>query len=112
MQIGFKALDSQCGIELVQPLCVESTIASARAARESPQGIENQFPAVYRPADTFAGHFEFGLKYEEIHLEFFARLFAACGPEPLEAWCRALWPVRPSGRLLLQVAHGTWTFQI
>ncbi|MDZ7855736.1 Fic family protein [Sphaerotilus sp.] len=94
MQIGFKTLESRFGIVLVQPLRVESTIATARAARESPQRIENQYPAVYRPADTFAGHFEFGLKYEEIHLEFFARLFAACGPEPLEAWCRA----EPFGR--------------
>ncbi|WP_208450223.1 hypothetical protein [Burkholderia anthina] len=26
------------------------------------------------------GHFEFGLKYEELHFEFFARLFAVVGP--------------------------------
>jgi hypothetical protein len=32
--------------------------------------------------------FEFGLKYEEIHLELFARLFAAIGPQPVEDWCR------------------------
>jgi hypothetical protein len=56
---------------------------------EAAERIENQYRPVYRPADTFAGHFEFGLKYEEIHLEFFARLFAACGPGPLEQWCRA-----------------------
>ncbi len=89
MQIGFKALEAQYGIALVQPLRVESTIGTTRSVRESPERILNQYPAVYRPADSFTGHFEFGLKYEEIHLEFFARLFAACGPEPLERWCRA-----------------------
>ncbi len=89
MQIGFKALAARFGIALAQPLRVESAIGTTRSDRESPQRIQRQYPGVYRPADTFAGHFEFGLKYEEIHLEFFSRLFAACGPEPLEEWCRA-----------------------
>ncbi len=89
MHIGFKALEAGFGIALVQPLRVASAIGATRLDRESPQGIQRQYPGVYRPADTFAGHFEFGLKYEEIHLEFFSRLFAACGPEPLVQWCRA-----------------------
>ena len=81
MQIGFKALEARFGIALVQPLRVESAIGTTRSDKESPQRIQRQYPGIYRPADTFAGHFEFGLKYEEIHLEFFSRLFAACGPE-------------------------------
>ena len=89
MQIGFKALEAQFGIRPVQPLRVESTIGRGRSSRESAERIQNQYPPIYRPADTFAGHFEFGLKYEEVHLEFFARLFAACGPGPLEQWCHA-----------------------
>ncbi len=89
MQIGFKALEAQFGIVLVQPLRVESVIGTTRSERESPQRIQRQYPNVYRPADTFAGHFEFGLKYEEIHFEFFSRLFAVCGPAPLEQWCKA-----------------------
>jgi hypothetical protein len=89
MNIGFKALEAQYGIIPAQPLRVESAIGTTRSVRESPDRIQNQYPGVYRPADTFAGHFEFGLKYEEIHLEFFARLFAASGPGPLEQWCRA-----------------------
>jgi hypothetical protein len=68
---------------------VQSSIGTARASRDSGEHIESQYPASYRPADDFAGHFEFGLKYEEIHLEFFARLFAAIGPQPIEAWCRS-----------------------
>ena len=88
MQVGFKALADQYGIALGQPLRVTSQIGTVRASRDSGGCIENRYPPSYRPVDGFAGHFEFGLKYEEIHLEFFARLFAASGPEPLEAWCR------------------------
>jgi hypothetical protein len=88
MQVGFKALADQYGIALVQPLRVESIIGTVRVSRESGGHVENRYPPSYRPADDFAGHFEFGLKYEDIHLEFFARLFAASGPQPIEAWCR------------------------
>lgn len=88
MQIGFNALAQRYKINLVQPLRVKSTIGSTRTSRETDDRIDNQYPASYRPEDSFAGHFEFGLKYEDIHLEFFARLFAAIGPEPIEAWCQ------------------------
>jgi len=88
MQVGFKALADRYGIALAQPLRVESVIGTTRRSREANGHVENKYPASYQPTDDFAGHFEFGLKYEEIHLEFFARLFAAAGPEPIEAWCR------------------------
>lgn len=88
MFVGFKALADQYGIVPVQPLRVESLIATVRASRDSDGHVENRYPPSYQPTDDFSGHFEFGLKYEEIHLEFFARLFAAIGPEPVEAWCR------------------------
>ncbi|WP_312466821.1 Fic family protein [Stutzerimonas nitrititolerans] len=88
MQAGFKALADRYGIALAQPLRVESVIGTTRMSRESNGHVENKYPASYQPADDFAGHFEFGLKYEDIHLEFFARLFAVVGPKPIEAWCR------------------------
>lgn len=88
MQVGFKALAAQYGIALVQPLRVDSTIGASRMSRDTGDQVENRYPAAYRPNDDFAGHFEFGLKYEEIHLEFFARLFAVVGPQRIEAWCR------------------------
>ncbi|MGE8409931.1 MAG: Fic family protein [Pseudomonas sp.] len=88
MQVGFKALAEQYDIALAQPLRVSSMIGASRLSRDTGDQIENRYPAAYRPTDDFAGHFEFGLKYEEIHLEFFARLFAAVGPQPIEAWCR------------------------
>lgn len=43
------------------------------------------WPAQYRPSDSFRGHFEFGLKYERLHFEFFSRLFAALDPEDVAA---------------------------
>lgn len=88
MQVGFKALADRYAIALAQPLRIESVIGTTRMSRESNGHVENKYPASYQPADDFAGHFEFGLKYEEIHLEFFARLFAAVGPGPIETWCR------------------------
>ena len=88
MQIGFKALEARFGIMPVQPLRVASVIGTARAMRESP-GCREPVSGCLPAGRYFAGHFEFGLKYEEIHLEFFTRLFAVCGPQPLEEWCRA-----------------------
>lgn len=88
MQVGFMTLASCYGIALAQPLRVESTIGTARVRREGVGHVQNKYSSSYRPADDFAGHFEFGLKYEEIHLEFFARLFAKTGPQPIEDWCR------------------------
>ncbi len=88
MQVGFKVLERLYGIMLAQPLRVESSIGTVRVHRDKGGRIENRYPASYKPADDFAGHFEFGLKYEEIHIEFFARLFAASGPGPVESWCR------------------------
>ena len=79
MQVGFKALADRYGIALAQPLRVESVIGTTRVSRESNEFVTNKYPASYQPTDDFAGHFEFGLKYEDIHLEFFARLFAVTG---------------------------------
>lgn len=88
MQVGFKALAARYGITLAQPLRVDSIVGSRRASRENEDQVENRYPPSYRPTDDFAGHFEFGLKYEALHFEFFARLFAVVGPEPIESWCR------------------------
>ena len=88
MQVGFKALADQYSIALAQPLRVESVIGTTRMSRESDGHVERKYPASYQPSDDFAGHFEFGLEYEEIHLEFFARLFATVCPTPIEDWCR------------------------
>ncbi|SFO49750.1 hypothetical protein SAMN05428971_4210 [Candidatus Pantoea varia] len=88
MLVGFGALRERYAIELAQPLRVKSAIGTVRSHHESQGRVENHYPPGYQPEDNFAGHFAFGLKYEEVHLEFFARLFAAVGPELLESWCR------------------------
>lgn len=88
MRVGFKALEASHALRLAQPLRVVSTIGTTRFSKHSPALDQNQYTPGYSPEDTFAGHFEFGLKYEEVHLEFLARLFAATGPEPIAAWCR------------------------
>ncbi|KAA5937099.1 cell filamentation protein Fic [Pantoea sp. Bo_2] len=88
MLVGFSALRERYAINPAQPLRVKSAIGTVRSHHESQGQVENHYPPGYQPEDDFAGHFAFGLKYEEIHLEFFARLFTAVGPEPLEAWCR------------------------
>lgn len=88
MLVGFSALRERYAIQLAQPLRVKSAIGTVRSHHDSQGLVENHYPPGYQPEDDFAGHFAFGLKYEEIHLEFFARLFTAVGPEPLEAWCR------------------------
>ncbi|MBK4770445.1 MAG: Fic family protein [Pantoea sp. Morm] len=87
MLVGFSALRERYAIELAQPLRVKSAIGTVRSHHESQGQVENHYPPGYQPEDSFAGHFAFGLKYEEIHLEFFARLFTAIGPEALEQWC-------------------------
>ncbi|MDJ0476278.1 Fic family protein, partial [Pantoea eucalypti] len=84
----FSALCERYAIKLAQPLRVKSAIGTVRSHHEGQGQVENHYPPGYQPEDDFAGHFAFGLKYEEIHLEFFARLFTTIGPQPLEAWCR------------------------
>ncbi len=88
MLVGFQALAERYSIKLVQPLRVRSVIGTRRASKELNGYREEEYSANYQPENSFAAHFEFGLKYEELHLEFFTRLFAAVGSEPLETWCR------------------------
>ena len=106
MPVGFKALADRYDIALAQPLRVESEIGTARLSRESDGNVENRYPPSYRPEDDFAGHFEFGLKYEEIHLEFFCS--PVCGDRPATyrrlVSTRAFRPVRTAHRVPLRMA--------
>ncbi len=89
MDIGFKALQGQYGIQLAQALRVESSIGKTRS-KVAANGLTcHVYPASYTPENNFAGHFAFGLKYEELHLEFFKRLFDAAPPSLIEAWIRS-----------------------
>ena len=85
---GFHRLAQLHGIRLVQPLFTRSRLGAVRK-QELADGHETRtWPAQYQPADSFRGHFEFGLKYERLHFEFFSRLFARIDPEEVAAWLR------------------------
>lgn len=86
--LGFQRLAQVHGIRTVQPLLSSSRLGAARR-REVSEGHEVlTWPAQYQPADSFRGHFEFGLKYERLHFEFFSRLFAVLDPADVAAWVR------------------------
>ena len=87
--IGFARLAQRYGITPVMPLRVTSKIAGTRKTLDKGGAIDQEFPVAYQPDDTLQGHFEFGLKYEEVHLEFFSRLFEKSGSEPIKAWITA-----------------------
>lgn len=85
--IGFAWLAREYGIRLAAPLRVTSRIAGTKRVEARPYSVEQDFPAQYRPkTDSFADHFEFGLKHEELHLEFLSRLFQKVGPQPVLEW--------------------------
>lgn len=98
--LGFQRLAEIYGIRLVQPLGSRSRLGATRQ-REVVDGHERlTWPARYRPADTFRGHVEFGLKYERLHLEFFSRLFAVLDPQELVDWLKD----EPTGRYARRTA--------
>lgn len=66
----------------------------------TPQGETLTWPAQYQPADTFRGHFEFGLKYERLNLEFLSRLFARIASAEVAAWVQD----EPTGRYARRTA--------
>lgn len=83
---GFHRLAQLYNIRLVQPLRVHSQLGTARRHTVVDGQEVRTWPAQYRPADTFRGHFEFGLKHERLHFEFFSRLFACLPAREVAAW--------------------------
>ncbi len=83
---GFHRLAQLYGICLVQPLLVRSQLGTARRHTVVDGQEVRTWPAQYRPADTFRGHFEFGLKHERLHFEFFSRLFDCLPAREVAAW--------------------------
>ena len=83
---GFQHLAQLHDIALVQPLFSRSRLGAVRQRVTTPQGETLTWPAQYQPADTFRGHFEFGLKYERLNLEFLSRLFARIASGEVAGW--------------------------
>ena len=98
--LGFQHLAQQHGIELVQPLFSLSQLGAVRQRALTPQGETLTWPPQYAPPNHFAGHFEFGLKYERLNLEFCSRLFAHLGPADITAWVQH----EPTGRYARRTA--------
>ena len=87
--IGSKWLAATWHITPVQPFWIESQISSARRTVVYDGLAQESFPASFRPSADLAGHLTFAFKYEGIHLEFLARLFAKLDPQILVAWINA-----------------------
>lgn len=88
LSLGFQRLADLHGIRLVQGLLTRSRLGKVRQ-RDVVDGREiRTWPAQYQPADSFRGHFEFGLKYERLNFEFFSRLFSRIDSEAVASWVR------------------------
>ena len=86
---GFQRLIELHDIRLVQPLFTRSRLGTVRQREEAHGREVRTWPAQYQPADSFAGHFEFGLKYERLNFEFLSRLFHQLDPAVVATWVRA-----------------------
>lgn len=92
--LGFHRLAELHGIRLVQPLFTRSRLGPVRQRETAEDREIRTWTAQYQPADTFRGHFEFGLKYERLSFEFFSRLLHRIDPEEVASWVRE----EPTGR--------------
>lgn len=98
--LGFQCLAAWHSVELVQPLFTRSRVGAVRQRTLTPQGETLTWPPKYAPANNFRGHFEFGLKYERLNLEFLSRLFALIDPAEVMAWVQS----EPTGRYARRTA--------
>jgi hypothetical protein len=85
---GYKWLSEQFEIVPIQPFFVESVIATARRTVNDDGRTTEKYPNAQRPAPTIEAHLTFSFRYEPIHLEFLARLFAVVSPEQIAVWIR------------------------
>lgn len=92
--IGYTWIAKHTGISPVQPFAVVSQINGRRATMYDGDLRKELYPERYRPQNLLIDQLVFALRYEGIHLEFLARLFARDAiREQLEHWINA----EPSG---------------
>src|SRR5215207_3113833 len=92
--IGGAFLVREYGLELVQPLPVQSEVGSRRRTIHEGGHRREVYQEPVRPGPGLAAHLTFMLKHEGVHLEMLARLFERMNPEVLASWVRA----EPTGR--------------
>jgi hypothetical protein len=85
---GLKWIATTLGLAPVQQFAVESTIGSRRKTVVFESVRHETYPHAFMPEASIEEHLKFALKYEVVHLEFFARIFQTTGPVPFEQWIR------------------------
>lgn len=86
ISLGFTRVSEMLGIELVQPLFSRSHLGTKNRVELHLAAEILSWGPQYLPADTFRGHFEFGLKYERLNFEFFSRVFERLDPQTIVDW--------------------------
>ncbi|VVO71540.1 hypothetical protein PS838_01318 [Pseudomonas fluorescens] len=85
--IGYLWLSHEYRIFPVQPFPISSEIGSRRSSTQLGDLRNEIYPEVYRPKPNMSDHLAFALRYEGVHLEFLARLYALeTVKEALEEW--------------------------
>ena len=87
--IGFTAIEGVIQARPVQPLRSTCKLGPRMESISKDGFTVANYTVQYAPEPTLAGHFEFGLKYEPINLEWMARLFRAVEPSWIEDWLKA-----------------------
>lgn len=87
--MGFSAIEDLLKLAPVQPLTTTCLIGKSRSESANKGFRKLQFTPQFAPKPDLRGHFEFGLKYDDIHLEWMARLFQAIAPDWIEDWLAA-----------------------
>lgn len=92
--IGYRWLSLTYSVDSVHPMAVESQIGRSRSTSRNGDVRLEVYLESYRPLDSLSEHLAFAFKYEGIHLEFLARLFALdLAKKELEKWIAS----EPSG---------------
>jgi hypothetical protein len=86
--IGGAWLAREYGINPVQQLRIESSLARSSATHSTGNYWKIHYKPIYRTEPTLAAHLEFMLKHERIHLEFLFRLFNSIPSDEIAQWIR------------------------
>jgi hypothetical protein len=85
--IGYQWLSNTYGVVPVHPFAIQSDIGKVRSTSTDGDIRRNTYPEPYRPAASLVDHLTFAFRYEGVHLEFLARLYALPAVRvELEAW--------------------------
>lgn len=84
--IGGQWLVERYGLVLINPLAVNSRIATRRHTTTGPKLRDEAYQEVIRPDANLRGHLTFHLKHEVVSLELLSRVFALAGAQEIIEW--------------------------